>query len=134
MPFDDVLVHTATPWVTVEAGELVDGDTDAEERPGTPFDCCLFLPQGAEESGTPRGGSRQVKRPTLLVAAEDRTGAPVSLAKEAELDIVAPELNAASGLPSETAVRYQVDGSPQPLGRPGDDIIGFQAQVKRVED
>jgi hypothetical protein len=133
MPLEDVLVHTAWPWRTREAGEVVDGDVDATEEPRTPFDCCLFLPQGTEEGSSMRGG-RQVRRPTLLVAAEDALGQPPALSHEDELDIVAEELNLAEGRPAETRIRWQVDGSPQPLGKPGEDVLGYQVTLVRVED
>lgn len=133
MPYEDILVHTAWPLVTEEEGEEVDGDVDAAERFGTPFGCCLFLPQGVEDAPNPRGG-RQVRRPTLLVAPEDDLGQPVALPHEAELDVMAAELNLAEGRPIEARVRWQVDGSPQPFGPPGEDIIGAQVALVRVED
>jgi hypothetical protein len=132
MPYEDVLVHTAVPIVKRRRTTTVDGDTGGTgDEPGTPFDCCLFLPQGSEQS-TPFG--RQVRRPTLLVAPEDSLGQPVALPFNAEVDVIAEELNLAEGRPAEANVRWQVDGSPQPFGKPGDDVIGYQVTVKRVEE
>lgn len=133
MPLEDVLVHTATPWRTVEARELVEGDVDVEEAPGTPFACCLFLPQGVEDAPNPRGG-RQVRRPTLLVGPEDDLGQPTALSHEDELDVIAAELNLAEGRPADAAVRWQVDGSAQPFGPPGEDVVGYQVALVKVDD
>lgn len=133
MALGDVLVHSAVPVLKRERGTSVDGDTGGSgEESGTPFDCCLFLPQGQEEQARPFG--RQVRRPTLLVAPLDRLGQPTALPFKAEVDVIAPELNLAEGRPAEANVRWQVDGSPQPFGRPGDDVIGYQVTLLRVEE
>lgn len=139
MPYDDVLVHRATPVAAMQVtdgedeyieGEpdedWIEGEPDVDEVPGTPFDCCLFLPQGTEQAA-PRG-RRTITRPTLLLAAEDDEGLPVLAAAELLLDIVAEELT------GPTPVRWQVDGDPQPFGKPGTSIIGSQVALKRVRD
>ena len=59
---------------------------------------------------------------------------PVQAGPEDELLIVAPELNVAEGLPAETAVRYRIAGEAQPFGKPGNDIIGRQLTLVRVDD
>lgn len=137
MPYEDILVHRATPLRSVtsdaDADDWVEGDYSPQrEVRGTPFDCCLFLP-----SGTPQPSaalSRQVRVPTLLVAALDDAGAPPVLAPEDELLVVAEELNLQEGRAMLTEVRWQVEGTAQPFGRPGDDVIGSQATLKRVEE
>lgn len=131
MPFLDVLVHRAVPLLRAEGQEYAEGESEIIEGRGTPFDCCLFLPQGQESS---EGRGRRIRRPTLLVAPEDDAGLPVALSHEDELMISAPELNVAEGLPQAAEVRYQVQGAGQPFGRPGFDIIGKQFELQRVEE
>lgn len=132
MPIGTVLEHTAWPVRSVEEGPWVDGERDVEPTEGAPFDCALFLPLG-EEPQTPRGG-RSVKRPTLLYEPEDRLGAQIELSHEDELLIVAEELNVAEGREEDERVRWQVNGAPQPFGRPGAEPVGFQAALVRVDD
>lgn len=131
MPFRDVLVHRATPVLRVEGVEYVEGEAEDVPGRGTPFDCCLFLPDGRASTGGP---GRQVKQPTLLVAPTDDGGLPVSLSRDDELMIVAAELNLAEGIPASAEVRYQVTASGQPFGRPGRAIIGKQVMLSRVEE
>ena len=136
MPFFDVLVHRATPIVTrqgpaPDVADWVEGDYgEPEEVPGAPFDCVLFLPQG---SSSPEGRGRRVREPTLLYA-DYADGTPVALPDESQVDVVAPELNRAEGRPEDAAVRWQVVGQPQPFGKPGFDVLGYQATLRRVED
>ncbi|HEX7088737.1 MAG TPA: hypothetical protein VF192_01295 [Longimicrobiales bacterium] len=135
MPYGDVLVHRAIPFVRAETGgEVVEGEDSGagHDVRGTAFACCLFLPDGTEQAAG--GRSRRVKRPTLLISPVDELGAPVAVSHEDELLIVAPELNAAEGLPADAEVRYQVQGSGQPFGRPGFAIIGKQLTLSRVEE
>jgi hypothetical protein len=130
---EDVLEHTAYPLLKEEEGELVEGERDdLPPSEGVPFDCALFLPLGGEEA-SPRGG-RQVRRPTLLYIPVDRDGEAVVLHPEDELLIVAAELNAVEGRDADALVRWQVEGRPQPAGRPGDDLAAVQATLVRVED
>jgi hypothetical protein len=132
VPYDDVLVHVATPVRRTSTGAWAEGERVATETEGTPFACCLFVPLGAEEA-SPRGG-RTVRRPTLLVSTLDEAGVPVSLAAEDELLILAPELNASLGAAAGERVRWQVSGGLQPFGRPGDSPVGGQVELTRVED
>jgi hypothetical protein len=69
-----------------------------------------------------------VRRPLLLLSALDEDGQPVAVSSADLLDITAPELTGPS------AVRWQVDGYPQPFGKPGESIIGSQCNLRRVDD
>jgi hypothetical protein len=138
VPFLDILLHRATPWSrrTETEDELaestwVEGEYVTEKVDGTPFDCVLFLPQGVEEA-SPRG--RRVRTPTLLYGPEDDEGAEIGLLPEDEVVVVAPELNLVEGLAEDAGVRWLVVGHPQPFGKPGDPVIGFQATLRRIED
>lgn len=131
MALEDILVHRATPISEVRTGGWVEGEYDEEPLPGTPFDCVLFLPLGTESSD---GRGRRVREPTLLYGLTDDSAAPVALNAEDELLIVAPELNVAEGRASAAEVRWMLVGAPQPLGKPGEDVLGFQATLRRVED
>lgn len=131
MAFGDVLVHVAVPLSRVEGGEWVEGERVAEVVEGSPFACCLFLPQGSE-SGEGRG--RRVREPTLLYGPVDSVGGAVALSAEDEVLVTAAELNVAEGRDSGAAVRWMVVGQPQPFGRPGSPVVGFQAALRRVED
>lgn len=143
MAYDDVLVHTAVPVKPTQAaddpdtagvdernwieGEPDDSGASAEGgTPGTPIDCCLFLPLGTEEK--PRRGRRVVTVPTLLFAVEDTAGVEVQLSPADQLDVTAPEVT------GPDPIRWQVDGGVQPFGPPGEDLIGKQVAVKRVDD
>jgi hypothetical protein len=125
VPFEDILVHTGRPVTAEQAGPKVDGKARLEDVPGTPFDCVLFLPAPAAEAE--RQG-RRVRRPTLMFGPLDRAGEPVTLGAKANVLVTAQELTGPDG------VLWQVDGDPQPLGKPGEDIIGSQASLVRVED
>ena len=129
MPLEDILAHVATPIREEELGPKIDGERDTDDVRGEPFDCVLFLPLGKEDD---RRG-RQVKRPQLMFLPFTQSGAPFALKPEDRLGIVAPELNAALGEPAEREVEWQVDGDPQPLGKPGEDVVGLLANLRRVE-
>lgn len=131
MALENVLVHKATPVRMSRTGGWVEGEYVEEPVAGTPFDCCVFLPLG-QESGAGRG--RQVREPTLLYGPLNDAAAPVALSAEDELLVVAPELNVAEGRAADAQVRWMVNGAPQPLGKPGDDVIGFQATLRRIDD
>lgn len=132
MPFQDALQHRAVPVSRVSAGEWIEGERVSEPVVGTPFDCVVFLPQGTEEGGSPRG--RRIRQPTMLYDPEDDLGDMVSLRAEDEVLVTAPELNEAEGRAVDAQVRWLVVGDPQPMGKPGDDVIGFQATLRRIED
>lgn len=137
MPYEDILVHRAIPLRTVtpdrDEEDWVDGDySPVPDTEGTPFDCCLFLPAGQPQPAAPLG--RQVRVPTLLCAAVDDEDKPPVLAPEDELDVIAEELNLQEGRAADARVRWQVEGTGQPFGRPGDDVIGAQVTLRRVEE
>lgn len=132
MPIDNAFNATGWPVRREEEGPWIDGERDAEETVGDPFDCGLFLPTG-EKPATPRGG-RSVRRPTLIYEPEDRIGQTLALSHEDEVDVVAPEINLAEGRDEDEVVRWSVDGKPQPFGRPGDEPVGFQATLLKVDD
>jgi hypothetical protein len=125
MAYADVLVHTARPVREEETGPKVDGRPSTEPVEGTPFDCCLFLPAPSAEAE--RQG-RRVKRPQLLMATHDRAAQPVAVSAEFRLLVTAPEVTGAE------PVLWQVEGDPQPFGKPGEPLIGQLAILRRVED
>lgn len=124
--FIDSTGHLATPILQLEEAEWHEGEPDVADAAFTPFECALFLPLGQEQD-TPRG-RRVIKRPTLLASPVDLLNDDIVLEADGFLDITATELTGAD------PVRWQVDGAAQPFGRPGDEPIGFQTYLKRVED
>lgn len=129
MPFVDILNHEGVRVRTAGSGEWVEGSRDEGPVDGPTFDCILFLPGPQAEQN--RGG-RQVKRPTLMFEPFDVTGANFELVAEDQVRLTAAE--------EEPNVReliegvWEVDGDPQPFGRPGDPVVGMQAALKRVSD
>lgn len=130
MSVDDILVHVGTPYRETEAGPKIEGERDITSQRLTPFACCLFLPLGQEDQGGSR--SRQVSRPTLLYAIRDVQGQPVRLDADDNLYVRAPEL--APWVDGLEEALWQVDGMPQPAGRPGEDPVVVQARLVRVGD
>lgn len=125
MALEDICVHIGRPVAPESTGPKVDGKASTQDVPGTPFSCVLFMPSpGGEED---RGG-RRVSRPTLMFLPTDRAGQPMALTGKQKVLVTAAELT------GPEAVLWQVDGNVQPLGKPGDPIIGSQAYLKRVED
>lgn len=135
MPLGSVLVHRAIPYRRTAGGTWVEGEfVPGAVTPGTAFACVLFLPQPGEQPGEATTRGRQVIEPTLLFEPYDVAGAIVGLDAEDELGIVAPELNRAQGVPEATEIRWLVVGDPQPFGRPGADVIGFQATLRKIDE
>lgn len=128
MPLGSVLVHTAVRLREVaESGEYVEGEPpETKPTEGPPFDCFLILPRGGSEANVPRG-RRVVDRPVILYEPLDQTGADLSLDAADEVLITAEEL-----FGSEPK-KYQIDGDPTPLAKPGF-VVGFEAALKRVDD
>lgn len=126
MPLGRVTVHTAVPISPSKEGEWVEGRRERKDAPGTPFACLLQLPAGGTEENAPRG-RRTIKQPQILYENFDATGGELSISPADELAITAPEVT------GPDPVRWQVDGAPTPLAKPGF-RIGFMARLKRVED
>lgn len=121
-----VMVHTAVPVVSSEEGEWIEGETDVEPKDGTPFPCLLQLPNASPEEVIPRG-RRTIIQPQILFEPFDAAGGEVSLSAADEIKVTAPELT------GPDPVKYQVDGEPTQLAKPGT-RIGFLARLKRVKD
>lgn len=132
MPLDSVLVHRGVPLRRTGEAWVEGHKVPGGETPGTPFDCCLFLPKGTEDTVIQMG--RQVSEPTLLYAPEDDAAQPIGLKPEDAILITAPELNAARGMAANAQERWQVVGAPQPFGKPGEDVLGFQATLRLVTE
>lgn len=135
MPLVDVLLHTATPIRMVDPGEWVEGERLLDVERGASFPCVLFLPDG--NASNRRG--RQVLQPQVMweplyPSGSILEGQPVSLRNGDRLAIVNPEVNRASGVPENTESLWVLSGDPQPLNKPGVDLIGFYAVVKGVKD
>ncbi len=135
MALEDILEHTATPVVTVEAAERVEYERIAEPVRGEPFPCVVFLPNTGMES---RRG-RRIEKPQMMylpMYAEppEGSGEAVQLGVGAQLGIVAPEQNLALGLDPEAEILWTVESSPQPLGRPGDEPVGMYVTLRKVKD
>lgn len=119
--------HTAALRVYEEEGaEWIEGEPGDAPEPvdGPAFPCFLFLPLGTEEPG-PR--SRKITRPTVMWDPAEVAGDDPSA--DGELLITAPEYAPVTG---GAAVRWQVEGSPQPFGPPGGPLVGVQASLKQV--
>jgi hypothetical protein len=122
----DRLEHLATPIRYVMEGERIEGERDVAAVPFTPFECLLLAPNAPRDDPSPRG-RRVIKRPTLLYEPYDLLDEDPDLTPDVELDIEA------EGLPERWQGRWQVEGEPLPMGRPGE-LLGYQAFLKRVED
>lgn len=118
--------HTATPIIYVQSGDRIEGEEDVSREVATPFGCFLQVPQGEEDTSTPRG-KRSIRRPTLLYRPLDVLGELIDLSPADELLIVAPSMTGTD------QVLWQVVGRPEPLSAPRR-RVGFQARLRRVED
>lgn len=132
MPLEDVLADHARVRRLTATGPLVEGERDVAFVDGPAFACLLTLPGGAEQADP--SGRRVVRSPTLLCAATAVDGSRVALRAGDELLIESTATNIAEGAPTGTFARWQLDGQPQPMVRPGEAPFGFNATVKRVED
>lgn len=135
MPLASVAEHTVTPLLDDVEGTVIEGEAEDKQVRGRSFQGVLFLPATQQLN---RMG-RQVSKPTLMY----EVGQYDEAAKEAfdailrsgdRVGIVASEQNEAEGLPEGTEVVWIVDGTPQPLGRPGSEPRAMMVTVKRVED
>lgn len=135
MPLEDVCVHLGKPLKTGEGGTWIEGEfVPNAEAEGAPFPCVLFLPQSTTEETVTVPIGRRITEPTLLYLPEDDDGNPVALNAEDSVLINAPELWEAEGKLPDFWERYQVVGRPQPFGKPGEPVIGFQATLRLVSD
>jgi hypothetical protein len=137
MALGDVCVHTATPVLTVtEPDTFIEGEPDEDIDFGEPFDCLFLISirrratsyaaSGAREDATfPE--QRKIENPTILYEAERDDGSLVEVVAEDELDILAEEIL------GQKAIRFQVEGDPIPLAKPGE-VIGYECRLKRVID
>lgn len=129
MAFGDILNHEAVRIREAESGEWVEGARDEGPVEGPTFDCVVFLPGPQAEQNR---GARQVKKPTLMFEPVDVAGGNFELVAEDQVRVTAAD--------EEPNVRkliegvWEVDGDPQPFGRPGDPVVGLQAGLKRVSD
>lgn len=130
-----ILVHTAT-LISFETGaeptdwfEGEPGDDPAGPTAGAVFPCVLFLPAPAGEAVVEQSyRPRTIQRPTVLFDPNLVVGTTVT--KDDELMIAAPELATYTGA---STARWQVEGDPQPFGKPGS-VIGVLCILKAVHD
>lgn len=134
MPLDDILLHSATPLKEVQQ-EYVEGEFVLATVREESFNCVIFLPTPG--MSTRRG--RTVTDPQLMYLPfydppPVGSGEPIGLRVGDRLGVVAPELNEAEGRPVDEEIIWMVESRPQPLGRPGDPVIGVYAVIRKVED
>lgn len=128
-------MHTGIPLKRDAGGTWVEGEfIPDDEAQGTPFDCCLFLPTTTSEETVTVPFGRKITEPTLLYVPQDRSGGQVGFDPEDSVLVNAPELWLVEGKLVDFFERYQIVGRPQPFGKPGDDVIGFQATLRLVEE
>jgi hypothetical protein len=127
MALGDKTIHPAVPVEPKKSGEWVEGRRQVAEDEGPPFHVLLQLPTGGTEDSTVPRGRRVIKQPQILYEPFADDGSEVELKAADELLVTAPELT------GPNPVRWQVDGAPTPLAKPGF-LIGWLARLKRVED
>lgn len=130
MSLRSVLRHTAVPFSRVEFGELVEGQPQDDVLPGRAFPCVIFLGETAEQN---RRG-REVRQTQMLYTGFYDDGSVVPLDRADHLLVTAPELNEALGRPAGAPLRFQVQGDPQPAGKPGRRIKVMLVNLKQVKD
>lgn len=133
MPLSSVTEHTVTPLTENLSGNYVEGEQETELARGRSFPGVLFLPATQQLN---RMG-RQVTKPTLMYESsqEDEQGEFIAVLRSGDrVGIVAEEQNIAQGLDPDAEVTWVVDGTPQPLGRPGDEPKAMMVAVRAVED
>jgi hypothetical protein len=133
MPLSSVTEDTVTPLTEDLSGNFIEGEQEVELERGRSFPGVLFLPATQQLN---RMG-RQVTKPTLMyeTSQEDDEGEFVAVLRSGDrVGIVAEEQNIAAGLAPDAELVWIVDGTPQPLGRPGDEPKAMMVAVKAVED
>lgn len=131
MPLGDICIHPCVPFGVVDGTDFSWGEaTEQTPTDGTPFFGFLQLVNSGGEEADAKIGKRKVKRPTLKYEpyAFDESGNAVSgLTAEDLVKVTAEELT------GPNPVVWQVVGDPVPYSPPGD-VIGYEAQLRRVED
>lgn len=126
MGLSRILKHTAVLHRVEASGEWIEGERTEFEVHSPAFPCVVF-PPGTREAG--RGG-RRIEQPLMLYRGYDSLGDVLVLRDSDEVEVVA-----APGLDADSLGRYQVDGDPIPLGRPGQSLPrlrGYQVNLRRV--
>lgn len=128
MALSRVTKHTAMVRGVSESGNRVEGERDEEPVDGPLFKCVFFV-AGAREQG--RGG-RRLEQPILMHEGFDMVGGELRLTAR---DVI--ELVDAPGLDPISLGRYEVDGDPPPLGKPGNalgaGLKGYLVNLRRVQ-
>lgn len=124
MPLEDILVHVAVPLRTVGDGDWIEGEREERIVEGVPVECAFF-PPGSRERG-PR--SRVSDTPLLLTGPEDFVGARISLSGGDRVRL------SGEGLDARWFGEWMLDGDPQQLGKPGEEPVAYQVQLRRITD
>lgn len=128
MALKSVCKHTAVVRNVAESGNRVEGERDEEPVDGPMFKLVVF-PPGTREQG--RGG-RRLEQPIALYLGFDVDGNDLRLTAK---DVI--ELVDAPGLDPISLGRYEIDGDPLPLGKPGRalgaGLKGYEIFLRRVQ-
>ena len=144
-----ILVHVAVPvgYETPDDGDDQWAEGEPNEGPvaldGKAFACVIFLPSPGGDQQNPYR-PRAVRTPTMLCNPTRSVRlspsppfpgllddlSPIVLDNQSELLITAPELAPWTGA---VTARWQVDGVPQPFGRPGT-VLGILTAIRQVVD
>ena len=130
MALADRLHHTMRIVRGTATGPVIEGHRDEGETFSGTIRCLLTTAPAPEQASA--SGRRTVTTPTLLCAPTDTAGNATALGAGDVVEISAPRIHHAEGLPDPS--RYEVDGRPQPLARPGSPPMGFNATLSRVGD
>lgn len=132
MALADRFRHTLRIVTTAAEGPVIEGQRDEGEVFSAPVRCLLTTAGGDEQASA--SGRRTVAGPTLLCAPRDTSvpSNPTALGRGSVVEVTAPEIHAAQGLPDP--YRYEVQGRPRPLARPGSPPMGFNVTLSSVED
>lgn len=130
MALADRFAHTMRVVRITASGSNIDGQRDEVETLGPIVDCLLTTAPAAGED-TPIG-RRTRATPTLLCDAAARDATATAIRVGDVIEVAAPEIHAAEGLADPS--RYQIEDRPQPLARPGDAPMGFNATLSLVKD
>ena len=129
MALADRFHHTMRVEVAQGTGPVIEGLRDETPVLSPPIRCLLTTAPMAGQADP--AGRRASQGPTLLCAPTDTAGGVIGLRPGAIVVITAPQVHNPQGLPDPT--RYEVDGV-QPLAKPGQAPMGFNASLVRVRD